>query len=144
MRKSWDDYFMEIARVVASRSTCNRKQVGAVIIDPESKAIISTGYNGSLPSAPHCTDVGCYIIDGHCTRTVHAETNAINHASKIGARLNGTVLYCTTKPCWNCFKNIIQSGIDKVYYLDDYKDPNSVLYNAWLEERGYPLVRLDS
>lgn len=134
MRKPWNEYFMDLAFMVATRSTCTRKKVGAVIINPEFKAIIATGYNGSLPSAPHCEDVGCHMIDNHCTRTIHAETNAINQAAKAGAILEGTTMYCTCKPCWNCFKNLIQAGIKTIYFKENYSDSNQALYQAYLNE----------
>ncbi len=134
MRKPWNDYFMDIAFMVATRSTCTRKKVGAVIVNPEFKAIISTGYNGSLPSAPHCEDVGCDIVNNHCTTTVHAETNAINQAAKMGVGLKGSIVYCTCKPCWNCFKNLIQSGIRTIYFQEDYADSNQKLYGDYLSK----------
>lgn len=134
MRKPWNNYFMDIALIVATRSTCARKKVGAVIINPEFKAIIATGYNGSLPSAPHCEDVGCHIVDGHCTTTIHAETNAINQAAKMGVRLQGAAIYCTCKPCWNCFKNLIQSNIRTIYFQEDYVDSNQNLYENYLSK----------
>ena len=123
---------MEIAFLVSTRSTCLRKKVGAVIIDSKSKTIISTGYNGSLPSADHCIDVGCNIVNKHCTRTVHAETNAITHASRIGANLFEKTIYCTCKPCWNCFKNIISAGINTIYYKENYVESNIDLYEKYL------------
>jgi|SaaInlV_165m_DNA_1040744.scaffolds.fasta_scaffold65518_2 dCMP deaminase len=134
MRKPWNEYFMDLAFMVATRSTCVRKKVGAVIINPEFKAIIATGYNGSLPLAPHCEDVGCHIVDGHCTTTIHAETNAINQAAKMGVRLQNTAIYCTCKPCWNCFKNLIQSGVESIYFQEDYIDSNQKLYENYLDE----------
>jgi dCMP deaminase len=132
MRKPWNNYFMDIASMVATRSTCKRKKVGAVIVSPKFKAIISTGYNGSLPSAPHCEDVGCHVVNHHCTTTIHAETNAINQAAKMGVALEGATVYCTCKPCWNCFKNLIQSGIKTIYFREGYLDPNKKLYEDYL------------
>ena len=84
IRKDWDSYFLVIAKIVSTRSTCKRKKVGAVVVNPKTKAILATGYNGSLPRAEHCTDNSCYVVDNHCIRTIHAETNAINHAAKLG------------------------------------------------------------
>lgn len=141
-RKPWDSYFLDIAYMVATRSTCNRKKVGAVIVDSENKHIVSTGYNGSLPKAEHCVDAGCHMVDNHCTRTVHAETNAINQAAKMGVKLHGKTIYCTTKPCWNCFKNIIQAGITSIYYKEDYQDGSSVLYKKYLKQ--FPNITLRS
>ena len=76
MRKDWNSYFMGIAHQAATRSTCQRKHVGAVIV--RDRTVLSTGYNGSLRGMPHCEDVGCIVEDGHCITTVHAEANAIN------------------------------------------------------------------
>jgi len=132
MRKSWDDYFIDTAYHIATRSTCTRKKVGAVVIDPETKSIIATGYNGSLPGASHCEDSGCFLVNNHCSRTIHAETNAINQAAQNGSKLWKAHIYCTTKPCWGCFKNIVQSGITNIYYREDYEDESSLLYQEYL------------
>lgn len=117
-RPSWDEYFVGIARLVASRATCPRRSVGAVIV--KDLRIISTGYNGSMPNTDHCTDVGCLMIDGHCERTIHAEVNAIAQAAKNGQSVNGATLYCTTFPCWNCFKSVVSSGIQELVFADSY------------------------
>ena len=101
-RASWDEYFMNIARVVASRSTCDRKFVGAVIV--RDKTILSTGYNGSIRGMPHCAEVGHMMEDGHCVATIHAESNAIIQAAKNGVSIDGASIYVTASPCWNCFK----------------------------------------
>ena len=102
MRADWNTYFMNIAQVAATRSTCNRKHVGAVIV--RDKSILSTGYNGSIPGMPHCTEVGCDIENGHCIATVHAEANAIIQAAKHGVCIDKADIYVTASPCWNCFK----------------------------------------
>jgi dCMP deaminase len=119
-RRSWDEYFMAIAGVVASRSTCPRKNVGAVIV--RDRTLLSTGYNGSLRSMPHCTDVGCIIENGHCVATVHAEQNAILHAARHGVNIDGATVYVTASPCWNCFKSIANSGVVRVVYGEFYRD----------------------
>jgi len=123
-RQSWDEYFSNIASITALRSTCLRKQVGCVIV--KNKTIIATGYNGSLPGEPHCIDVGCYMKDNHCVRTMHSETNAINQAAKNGTSLFGAVIYCTLEPCWGCFKNIISAGIHKIYFKESYGSENQM------------------
>lgn len=133
-RKTWDEYFIDTAYHIATRSTCRRKKVGAIIVNPTTKSILATGYNGSLPGSEHCEDSGCYIVNNHCLRTVHAETNAINQAAKNGSTLWQTHIYCTTKPCWNCFKNIIQAGIVSIYYREDYKDESFDLYQDFLKK----------
>ena len=119
-RLPWDLYFMEIAKIVAKRSTCPRKHVGAVIV--KDKQILSTGYNGSLPGLPHCTDVGCMIENGHCVRTVHAEANAIVQAAKHGIKIEGATIYVTASPCWNCFKLIASAGIRRIVFDEFYHD----------------------
>lgn len=117
-RPSWDEYFFKIAEMVASRSTCDRCHVGAVIV--KNKVILSTGYNGAPRGLPHCDDIGHEIIDGHCIRTVHAEANAIAQAARNGASVDGSHIYLTNSPCYDCFKMIVNSGISEVKYKDFY------------------------
>src|SRR5512134_1119115 len=100
---------MDIAHQVATRATCDRKHVGAVLV--KNRTILSTGYNGSIPDAPHCDDVGHLMEDGHCVRTVHAEVNAVVQAAKNGTAIDGAILYCNTFPCWPCFKLLASAGI---------------------------------
>ena len=119
-RASWDEYFMSIAQFVATRSTCPRKHVGAVIV--RDKAVLATGYNGSLRGLPHCTDVGCLMDNGHCVRTVHAEANAILQAARHGVRIERSEMVVTASPCWECFKLIANAGIVKVLYGEFYRD----------------------
>jgi dCMP deaminase len=90
------------------------------------KTILSTGYNGSIRGLPHCSDVGCVIEEGHCVSTVHAETNAIIQAAKNGVAIDGAELYTTASPCWPCFKLIANSGIQRVYYGEFYRDERSI------------------
>ena len=117
-RPSWDEYFMRQCDLVATRATCKRKHVGAVLV--RNRRILATGYNGSLPGLPHCDDVGHMMEDGHCVRTVHAEVNAVAQAAKAGVRLEGATMYCNTFPCWNCFKVAVSAGIVEVVYDDEY------------------------
>ena len=119
-RVSWKDYFMNIAREVATRSTCDRKHVGAVIV--REKTILSTGYNGSIKGLPHCNEVGCEMVDGHCVRTTHAEANAIVQAAKNGIQINQSEIYVTASPCYDCFKLIANAGINVIYYDEFYRD----------------------
>ena len=119
-RVSWKDYFMNIAREVATRSTCERKHVGAVIV--REKTILSTGYNGSIRGLPHCDEVGCEMVDGHCVRTTHAEANAIVQAAKNGIQINQSEIYVTASPCYDCFKLIANAGIKIIYYDEFYRD----------------------
>jgi len=119
-RGSWDDYFLGIAKVVATRSTCDRKHVGAVIV--RDKSILATGYNGSIRGLPHCDDVGHLMEDGHCVRTVHAESNAIAQAARNGTKIDGAEIYVTASPCFNCFKLIANAGIKRIVFGEFYRD----------------------
>ncbi len=119
-RVPWDVYFMRIAQVVASRSTCPRKFVGAVIV--RDKTILSTGYNGSIRGMPHCSDSGHMMENDHCVATIHAEANAIIQAAKNGVTIDGSTIYVTASPCWNCFKQIANSGIRRICYGEFYRD----------------------
>jgi dCMP deaminase len=119
-RVDWHQYFMNIAAEVATRSTCDRKHVGAVIV--RDKTILSTGYNGSVRGLPHCDDVGHMMEDGHCVATIHAEANAIIQAAKNGVRVDGADIYITASPCWNCFKIVTNAGIKNIYYGEFYRD----------------------
>lgn len=120
-RVGWDEYFINIAEQVAKRSTCSRKHVGAVIV--REKMILATGYNGSIRGTDHCDDVGHLIEDGHCIRTVHAETNAIVQAARTGNRIEGACIYVTASPCFNCFKLIANAGIIRIVFKEFYREP---------------------
>lgn len=119
-RASWDEYFMKIAVDVATRATCDRKHVGAVIV--RDKIILATGYNGSIRGLAHCDDDGHMMQDGHCVRTIHAEANAIVQAARTGARLEGGTIYVTASPCWGCFKLIANCGIVRIVFGEFYRD----------------------
>lgn len=119
-RPEWNEYFGEITKQVALRSTCVRKKVGAIIV--KDKNIISTGYNGSIRGLEHCETVGCLMIEGHCTRTIHAEANAIIQAAKHGLMIDRAEIYISASPCFNCFKLIANSGITKIYFMEFYRD----------------------
>lgn len=117
-RPAIHDYFMNIAREVATRSTCTRKQVGAVVV--RDRNILATGYNGSMPGMPHCDEKGCDLENSHCVATVHAEANAIAQAAKHGTAVKDAALYTTASPCWLCFKLIVNSGIREIFYREAY------------------------
>jgi dCMP deaminase len=138
-RVSWDRYFMNLAVQAATRSTCPRKAVGAVIV--RDRAVLATGYNGSIRGLPHCTDVGCLMVNGHCVRTVHAEANAILQAAKHGVRLEAAEIYVTASPCWDCFKLIANAGIDRVLYGEFYRDERII---EFARDAGIELVDLSS
>lgn len=136
-RVSWERYFMNLAIQAATRSTCPRKSVGAIIV--RDRTVLSTGYNGSVRGAPHCTEIGCLMENDHCVRTVHAEANALVQAAHNGIRLEGAEIYVTASPCFNCFKLIVNAGIRKVCYGEFYRD-DKVLRFA--DELGIEMVHL--
>ena len=111
---------MDIAKQVATRATCDRKHVGAVLV--RDRTILSTGYNGSIRGLPHCDEVGHMMENGHCVATVHAEANAVLQAAKNGVRIDGATLYTTASPCWPCFKLIANSGCVKIVFGEFYRD----------------------
>ncbi len=121
-RESWDDYFLKIARVVSSRATCPRAMVGAIIV--RDKRIVATGYNGSLSGEPHCTEEGCLIVNDHCQRAIHAETNAVAQAAKLGTSIEGATLYVWVAPdrpiapCVKCLQVMKAAGIARLVSID--------------------------
>ncbi len=131
-RPDWDSYFMEIADIVSKRSTCMRRNVGALIV--KNKQILATGYNGAPSGLKHCMEVGCLrdqmkIASGErheLCRGLHAEQNAIIQAAYHGVAINGAHLYCTHLPCSICIKMLINSGIKKVFYREGYPDDLSM------------------
>jgi len=146
-RASWDEYFMQIARIVASRSTCLRVPgpngetvgVGAVIV--RNKTILATGYNGSIRGLAHCTDEGHMMENDHCVRTVHAEANALLNAN---ADVEGCRIYTNLYPCNECAKLLIQKGIkeiiycsDKYAHLDIWKASKKMIRLAGIKTRKY-------
>lgn len=124
-RISREDLLMAQAILTAQRSTCLRKQVGAVIA--HNGRIISTGYAGAPAGMPHCLDVGCDTSKGTgCTRTAHAEINAIAYAARFGIATDGAELYCTLSPCETCAKAIRNAGIIRVYFNEQYRDASGI------------------
>ncbi len=111
---------MNIATEVATRATCDRKHVGAVVV--RDKSILATGYNGSVRGLGHCDDEGHLMEDGHCVRTVHAEANAIVQAARNGMRIEGGSIYVTASPCWGCFRLIANAGIVRIVFGEFYRD----------------------
>ena len=138
-RVSWETYFMNIAKEVASRSTCDRKHVGAVIV--KEKTILSTGYNGSIKGLPHCDDAGHEMVDGHCVRTTHAEANAIVQAAKNGVKIESAEIYVTASPCYDCFKLIANAGLKSIYFDEFYRDDRIIERS---KEAGIQLVDLNN
>lgn len=128
MRPDWEHYFMDLAQVVAGRSTCLRRQVGAVIV--KDRQILSTGYNGSPAGLKHCSETGCLrqqlnIPSGErheICRAVHAEQNALIQAAKHGVAIDGADVYTTVQPCVLCTKLLINAGVKRVFYRCAYPD----------------------
>jgi dCMP deaminase len=120
-RISRDEMLVRMAVIVSERGTCLRAHVGAVIA--KDGRVISTGYVGAPSGLPHCLEVGCDISEfSGCIRTVHAEANAIAWAARNGLATDGSTLYCTHSPCANCAKLIINAGIERVVYCEEYRD----------------------
>lgn len=142
-RPSWDEYFLGISKLVASRSTCMRRQVGAVVV--KNKQILATGYNGAPSGITHCDKVGCLrqqmnVPSGQrheLCRALHAEQNAFLQAARHGVSLEGSTLYITTQPCSICAKMIINVGVKKIIIEGDYPDEFALKF---LEEAGIEMV----
>lgn len=130
---------MEIARTVATRATCPRASVGAVLT--RDRRILTTGYNGAPSHVGHCTEAGCMVVNDHCQRATHAEANAIVQGALHGVGLAGATAYCTHQPCANCSKLLISAGIERIVYLNAYPDPIAV---ELLAEAGVALVQFAS
>jgi dCMP deaminase len=138
-RPTWDDYFMRITFQVAKRSTCPRAEVGAVIV--RDKRILTTGYNGAPTGLPHCTEVGCLMVNSHCVRTLHAEQNAIIQGALHGVDVSASTLYVTHQPCLVCAKMIINAGIERVVYAGQYPDD---IARSFLEQARVELTRFET
>ncbi|MGX7199285.1 ComE operon protein 2 [Enterococcus nangangensis] len=130
---------MAQALILALRSTCSRLKVGATIV--RDRRIIAGGYNGSVSGDVHCLDEGCYVVDGHCLRTIHAEMNAILQCAKFGAPTQDAAIYVTHFPCLQCTKMILQAGITKIYYLKDYRNDPYAL--KLLKRTGVTVEKVD-
>ena len=146
-RPSWDQYFMDITRLVATRSTCLRRQVGAILV--KERNILATGYNGVPSGISHCDAAGCLrerlnVPSGErheLCRGLHAEQNAIIQAARHGINIDGSILYCTTMPCIICTKMLINAGITTVIYAEGYADE---LAREMIGETGIKLIHFDS
>jgi dCMP deaminase len=139
-RPSWDAYFSAIARTVATRATCSRLAVGAVLV--KRKMILTTGYNGAPAGLRHCDhSTGGDMIGGHCARSTHAEQNAIVQAARHGISIEGATMYCSNNPCLTCAKLLINAGVKRVVYAEPYPDPQAV---ELLQEAGVALDLIPS
>jgi dCMP deaminase len=131
-RPKWDDYFMAVAKIVATRATCPRLFSGAVLV--KDHRIISTGYNGSPPGLPHCTDAGHLLEEGHCVRTIHGEHNALLQAAALGSiSTKGATMYTKYSPCIHCAKYVVACGVTRVVIGKVYRNAPAVDY---LREAG--------
>jgi dCMP deaminase len=145
-RISWNEYYMRIAQLVAERSTCLRRKVGAIAV--KEKRILATGYNGAPAGLPHCLDIGCLreqlkIPSGQrheLCRGLHAEQNVIIQAAVHGVSISGSTIYCTTQPCLICTKMLINCGITAIYFAEGYPDD---LAQKMLQEAGIKFERLN-
>jgi dCMP deaminase len=135
-RPNEHEYFLAIAVAAASRSTCDRKSVGAVVV--RDGHILSTGFNGAPAGLPHCDAAGHNLVDGHCSRAVHAEANALVIAARHGAAVAGADMYCTSSPCLNCAKLIINAGIKRVIFGETYGEIKAL---EWLRDAGIAAVQ---
>lgn len=147
MRATWDEYFMEIAEIVKKRSTCLRRQVGAVIV--RENRIITTGYNGAPSGLKHCTDIGICerqrlgIPSGErheLCRALHAEQNALIQAAKVGVSTEGATIYVTVQPCIICAKMLINAGILRIVHRGEYPDE---MARGMLEEAGVEIIKIN-
>ena len=144
-RPSWTEYFMDITKLVALRSTCMRRTVGAILV--KDKRILASGYNGAPSGLRHCEEVGCLRKDlaipsgtrQELCRGLHAEQNVILQAAYHGISIQGSDLFCTTKPCVICSKMLINAGIKRIFFEEGYDDP---LSEQMLQEAGIELTRL--
>jgi dCMP deaminase len=146
-RPSWNNYFMDIAVLVAKRSTCTRRAVGAIIV--KDKRILSTGYNGAPSRIQHCSETGCLreqmnVASGErheLCRGIHAEQNAIIQAAYHGVSIKDSAVFCTNLPCSICAKMIINAGINKIYYKSGYADAMS---EEMLKEAKVKVIKFDT
>lgn len=137
-RITWDQFFMAQCHLIAMRSTCTRLAVGAVLV--RDQRIIAGGYNGSISGGDHCIEHGCYVVDNHCVRTIHAEMNGLLQCAKYGIPVAGATIYVTHFPCLQCTKALIQAGIRQVYYATDYR--NSEYAMSLLAQAGVKIKKI--
>ncbi|KRM90763.1 ComE operon protein 2 [Liquorilactobacillus cacaonum] len=141
-RIPWDQYFMMQAVLLSLRSTCERLSVGAILV--RDKRVIAGGYNGSVSGDVHCIDHQCYLVDGHCVRTIHAEMNAVLQCAKFGVATENAEVYVTDFPCLQCTKMLLQAGIKKLFYLRNYHNDEYALKLMKLKNVDVQQVKLDA
>ncbi|MDR2377200.1 MAG: cytidine/deoxycytidylate deaminase family protein [Puniceicoccales bacterium] len=152
-RESWDDYFMKLTRLVASRSTCLRRRIGALLV--REHRLLATGYNGAPSGLPHCLDVGCLrqqrkVPSGERSelcRAVHAEQNTLLQCARFGLSTEGATLYCTHFPCAHCAKSLLSAKVCRIVYEEEYRDElaqelldqaqGKITVESWKSSRGF-------
>lgn len=139
-QREWDLYFLQLAEQVKTRGSCNRKQVGCVIVSPEHR-IVSCGYNGSIPGTDHCDETTHLLSNNSCIRTIHAEQNALLNSIVP----KGSTCYVTMEPCVVCFKLLVSSGVTRIVFIDTYKSDNasSAFYTSLLYPRPCTLDKTE-
>lgn len=137
-RPGWDNYFLSIADLVSTRSTCDRLFVGAVLV--RDRMILSTGYNGSPRRTDQCDEKGHYLKDGHCVRTVHAEENTIAQAAYHGVSTNGATLYTNYFPCERCVRLLINAGVQRIVYRFMYSNLDAKFSLQMLKQASIEIV----
>lgn len=141
MRPQWDMYMMRLAYLAATRASCSRKHVGAVLASSDHR-VVATGYNGAPARMADCDAVGHQLVDGHCVRTLHAESNALDYA---GRHALGCTLFVTVTPCWDCAKRIVNAGITRVVYDEHYESryAKSSDVPSYLVDAGIVVARME-
>lgn len=141
-RTPWDEYFLKIADLVATRSTCPRLHVGAVLV--RERMIVSSGYNGSPRKSDQCDEVGCRMVNGHCVATIHAEENAVLQAAYHGIATKGATLYTNYFPCEHCVKTLINAGVKEIVYREVYKNIDQPFAKKMLRQAGVKTRKVES
>jgi len=148
-RPGWDEYFLEIARIVAVRCTCDRGPKKGCVLTKNNR-ILATGYAGSPPGQPHCDDVGHLMVNNHCLRTIHCERNALNFAARYGVPVEGATCYITQSPCFKCTQDLVSAGVVRIVVSkdtyhpeeDQMKDERERLFHEWFRQPGGAWMRL--
>lgn len=139
-RMGKDEYFLKMADVVRERGTCPRLAVGSVLV--KDGMVLSTGYNGAPRGLPHCIDVGCRIVDGHCARVVHSEVNAILQAAYHGIPTAGSTLYTQYLSCEHCAKALVNAGVTRIVYRDYYKNADNTYTKNLLKKAKVKILEM--
>ncbi len=139
-RPSWDEYFLKLSDLVSTRSTCPRLHVGAILV--RERMVISIGYNGAPKKTDDCYKSGCRLVDNHCTRTVHAEVNAVAQAAYHGISTKGSILYTRYFPCEHCAKVLINAGVERVVYAEIYQNIDQDFAKDLFKQAGIKVEKI--